>query len=200
MFRRVLGKLLLRLLSARVRLSHARMPAGPANGPMVIAEISSVLPWKSRRVQVMSAVPAADATNFLGIAREEAARRGAELVGGQHLLWALLTKAHGPFRQALESTIGDLSSVVARIEERIGLEQPTTTGRVRLGRELFTIYGDAHQQRHELGLRETSSSLLLLSICRAQNSPAASLLRDAGVNLETLAEAMEVYAREMNSS
>jgi len=189
-------KLLLRLLQPRV------VPViGEARTVSAVIPLLPLSKLWARWQQPQPGIPSDERLMTVFVAAgDEATRRGAEAVGSEHLLWSVLTKAQGRFLEALQEVAGEPSSVLARLDLRLGERGGRRTGRLPQTREFMMLLDKAMEESKKRSQGVTVPAVLLLVICQDRSSGAASLLADLGVDLDRLEEGMNAYLNGIRST
>ena len=136
----------------------------------------------------------------LAMAREEAARLHHEYVGTEHILLGLIREGEGVAAAVLNNLSVDLEEIQQKIEETVkkgkaaqatGPDLPYTS---RAKKVLELAMGEARELNHSY----VGTEHLLLGLLREEKGIAASVLTDAGVNLEAArAETLRLLGTEM---
>jgi ATP-dependent Clp protease ATP-binding subunit ClpC len=136
----------------------------------------------------------------LAMAREEAARLHHEYVGTEHILLGLIREGEGVAAAVLQNLSVDLEEIQQKIEETVkkgkaaqatGPDLPYTS---RAKKVLELAMGEARELNHSY----VGTEHLLLGLLREEKGIAASVLTDAGVNLEAArAETLRLLGTEM---
>jgi ATP-dependent Clp protease ATP-binding subunit ClpC len=136
----------------------------------------------------------------LAMAREEAARLHHEYVGTEHILLGLIREGEGVAAAVLQNLNVDLEEIQQKIEETVkkgkaaqatGPDLPYTS---RAKKVLELAMGEARELNHSY----VGTEHLLLGLLREEKGIAASVLTDAGVNLEAArSETLRLLGTEM---
>ena len=135
----------------------------------------------------------------LAMAREEAARLHHEYVGTEHILLGLIREGEGVAAAVLQNLNVDLDEVQQKIEETVkkgkaaqatGPDLPYTS---RAKKVLELAMGEARELNHSY----VGTEHLLLGLLREEKGIAATVLTDAGVNLDAArAETLRLLGTE----
>jgi ATP-dependent Clp protease ATP-binding subunit ClpC len=129
-----------------------------------------------------------NARTLLDRARKDAGGLGADYVGTEHLLLALLAD-RGPAGRALAAIGVDTGEV----RERAAAVRPPA---VPVGRSGLTTRADrvlelAEEVAEERGQREPGARDVLVALVRGDGGPGARILRDLGVSSEQVGDALD---------
>jgi len=132
------------------------------------------------------------AQEAIGAARDIADRRNHQELAPEHVLAALASDEQGVVA-ALLRKLGAETQAVGRAVEAVLDQQPQVLGaaaEVYIGRRLKELLDEAHRQARQFKDEYVSSEHLLLALTTKDLGAASHVLRDAGVDRDTLMRAL----------
>ena len=136
----------------------------------------------------------------LQMAREEAQRLHHEYVGTEHILLGLIREGEGVAAAVLQNLNVDLDEIQQKIEETVkkGKAAQTTGPDLPYTSRAKKVLELAMSEARELNHSYVGTEHLLLGLLREEKGIAASVLTDAGVNLDAArAETLRLLGTEM---
>jgi len=136
----------------------------------------------------------------LQMAREEAQRLHHEYVGTEHILLGLIREGEGVAAAVMQNLNVDLDEIQQKIEETVkkGKAAQTTGPDLPYTSRAKKVLELAMSEARELNHSYVGTEHLLLGLLREEKGIAASVLTDAGVNLDAArAETLRLLGTEM---
>ncbi|MBI3950014.1 MAG: ATP-dependent Clp protease ATP-binding subunit [Acidobacteria bacterium] len=128
------------------------------------------------------------ARRVIFFARYEASQLGASTIEAEHILLGLLREDKALTSRFLR-TYGAAETIRREVERRaVVREKLSATVELPLSREAKRVLNYAAEESERFGHRSIGTEHLLLGLLREQNSLAAELLRDQGLQLPTVRE------------
>jgi len=128
---------------------------------------------------------------LLGEAQNAALRAGHAQLGGLHLLAAMLADPEGYAGRRIAAAGGNTAAIDGKVRQLLGRLPSASGDAVQLGiaTELARVLAKAEDTAQELGDRFVAADALLLTLAR-EPGPAAEVLKDQGVKVPALQEAI----------
>lgn len=129
------------------------------------------------------------ARRTLFFARYESSQFGAPAIEPEHLLLGLVREGHGLISRVFGHWHLSLSEVRTRIEERIEHRPPISTSvEIPISARAQRALNLAQEEADRLEHKEIGSAHLLVGLLRTEDSLAATVMREAGMTVDTVRE------------
>ena len=126
------------------------------------------------------------ALGAIRLAQENAAQLGHSYVGSEHLLLGLASQEYSPAANALRRAGADSQKLRLGIAQRVGIGVPARSLHQGLTPRCCQAIRGAVGESRRLGQQAVNSEHLLLGLLGERESSACQLLKECGVDLETL--------------
>jgi ATP-dependent Clp protease ATP-binding subunit ClpA len=120
------------------------------------------------------------------LAQEEARMLGHDYIGTEHLLLALIHEGEGVAAKALLALDVDLDTLRREVEALVGRGQQATSGHIPFTPRAKKVLELALRESVQLGHDYIGTEHLLLGLVRGGEGPAAEVLQQRGIELNTV--------------